>query len=345
VPAGVVGVITPFNMPLALAVRSVAPALALGNAVLLKPDPRTAVCGGVTLARVFEEAGLRRGLLHVLPGGADVGEEVVADARVRIVSFTGSSSAGRRVAELGARRLKRVLLELGGNCALVVLDDVDLDRAVRAGAFASFFHQGQVCMAAGRHLVHERLYDEYLARLGRMADGLSVGDPHRGTAALGPLIDAAQRDRVHGLVQDSVRAGARLVAGGRFERLFYRPTVLAEPAEPTPAYTAEVFGPVAPVRPFASTAEVADIVAGSDDALAVAVLTGDVGRGMALADRIPAGMIHVNGQTVDHEPGAPFGGVGTSGTGWRIGGAPADLDAFTETQWLTVQPTIATYPL
>lgn len=337
VPAGVVAVITPFNMPLALAIRAVAPALALGNAVLLKPDPRTAVSGGVVLARVFEAAGLARGLLHVLPGGADVGVAAVSDPLVRVVSFTGSAAAGRQVAELGGRLLKRVMLELGGNGALVVLDDADLERAVRAGAYASFFHQGQVCMAAGRHLVHERIYDEYVVRLGELADALVVGDPSRETVALGPMIDAAQRDRVHRLVSASVAAGAKLVAGGGFDGLYYRPTVLAEPVTATAAYTEEVFGPVAAVRPFATVTQAAELVSAGGAGLAVSILTADLGRGMALADRVPGGMVHVNDPTVDYEPNAPFGGVGTSGTGWRIGGVKADLDAFTETQWLTLR--------
>jgi benzaldehyde dehydrogenase (NAD) len=184
VPAGVVGVIAPFNFPQILAIRSVAPALALGNAVILKPDPRTAVSGGAVLARVFEEAGLPDGLLHVLPGGADVGEAIIAEPAVRIISFTGSTAAGRRVGELAARHLKRVHLELGGNSALVVLDDVDLDRAASAGAWGSFLHQGQVCMTTGRHLVHESVYDDYVARLADKAGNLPVGD-RRGAADAG----------------------------------------------------------------------------------------------------------------------------------------------------------------
>ncbi len=156
IPAGVVGVIAPFNFPQILAIRSVAPALALGNAVVLKPDPRTAVCGGVVLARVFEEAGLPDGLLHVLPGGVDAGEALITEPAVRVISFTGSTAAGRRVGELAARHLKRVHLELGGNSALVVLDDADLDLAASAGAWGSFLHQGQICMTTGRHLVARR---------------------------------------------------------------------------------------------------------------------------------------------------------------------------------------------
>ncbi len=169
-PVGVVGVISPFNAPVILSIRSVAPALALGNAVLLKPDPRTAVCGGVALARIFQEAGLPAGLFHVLPGGVDVGEAVVTNPHVRVISFTGSTAAGRAVGELAAKYLKRAHLELGGNNALIVLDDVDLEQAVQTGAWGSFFHQGQICMATGRHLVHELIADIYIKRLAETAD-------------------------------------------------------------------------------------------------------------------------------------------------------------------------------
>jgi benzaldehyde dehydrogenase (NAD) len=256
VPVGVVGVITPFNAPLVLAMRSVAPALALGNAAVLKPDPRTAVCGGVVLARVFELAGLPPGVLHVLPGGAELGAALVADAHVRVISFTGSTTAGRAVGELAGRHLKRAHLELGGNSALIVLDDADLEQAVGAAAFGSFFHQGQACMAIGRHLVQDSIYPQYVQRLAAKADGLPVGDPATGQVALGPIIDAAQRDRVHQLVTSSVAAGARLAAGGTYQELFYRPTVLADAGPSIPAYEQEVFGPVAPVTRFATRGDI-----------------------------------------------------------------------------------------
>ena len=213
-PVGVVGVISPFNAPIILSVRSVAPALALGNAVILKPDPRTAVCGGVVFARIFEEAGLPEGVLHVLPGGADVGAAVVDDPLIRVIAFTGSTRAGKTVAAAAAARLKRVHLELGGNSALIVLGDVDLDRAVSVGAFGSFNHAGQICMATSRHLVDARIADAYAAKLAEHAGNLPVGDPTRDDVAIGPIIDAKQRDNIHRIVTSSVDAGAKLVAGG-----------------------------------------------------------------------------------------------------------------------------------
>jgi benzaldehyde dehydrogenase (NAD) len=343
-PVGVVGVISPFNFPLILAIRSVAPALALGNAVILKPDPRTAVCGGVSLARIFEEAGLPAGVLHVLPGGVQTGEALIAEPLVKVVSFTGSTAAGRRVGQLAAANLKRVHLELGGNSALIVLDDVDLDRAVSAGAWGSFLHQGQICMTTGRHLVHERVYDEYVARLADKAAHLPVGNPATDPVALGPLIDVGQRDKVHHLVTASVDAGAKLAAGGTYEGLFYRPTVLSEVTPDLPAYTEEVFGPVAPVIRFSSLDEAATLAADTEYGLALGILTRDVMRGLALARRIPTGTVHINDQTVGDEANIPFGGVGASGTGARFGGPAANVDAFTETRWVTVRADIAPYP-
>jgi benzaldehyde dehydrogenase (NAD) len=344
VPVGVVGVIAPFNFPLILSIRSVAPALAAGNAVILKPDLRTAVSGGVALARVFEEAGLPPGLLHVLPGGVGTGQALVGDPLVRVISFTGSTAAGRAVGEACGRLLKRAHLELGGNNALIVLDDVDLDLAVSAGAWGSFLHQGQICMTTGRHLVHASIVDEYVARLAEKADHLPVGDPMSGQVALGPLIDAGQRDKVHGLVTASVEAGARLAAGGTYEGLFYRPTVLADLPAGAPAYAQEVFGPVAPVMSFSTIEEAAALASDSEYGLSLGILTRDVMKGLALADLIPTGIVHINDQTVDDEAVAPFGGVGASGTGSRFGGSRANIEAFTETQWVTMQGDIARYP-
>jgi benzaldehyde dehydrogenase (NAD) len=343
VPVGVVGVIAPFNFPLILGIRSVAPALALGNAVVFKPDPRTAVCGGVSIVRVFEEAGLPPGVLHMLPGGAEVGRAIVTEPAVRVVSFTGSTAAGRQVAELAGRHLKRVHLELGGNSAMIVLDDVDIARAVSAGAWGSFLHQGQICMTTGRHLVQAGIADEYVAALAEHAEALPVGDPATQQVALGPLIDEAARDKVHGLVTSTVDSGARLAAGGRYEGLFYRPTVLDQVRPEMPAYANEVFGPVAPVVRFADAEEAVRLAADTGYGLSLGILTGNPMRGLALAERIPTGIVHINDQTVADEAVAPFGGSLDSGNGARFGGS-ANLDAFTETRWITLSGEIPQYP-
>jgi len=344
VPVGVVGVISPFNFPGVLSMRSVAPALALGNAVLLKPDPRTAIAGGLFLAAVLEQAGLPKGLLSVLPGGRDVGMALVEHAGIRVISFTGSTRAGRAIGETAGRLLKRAHLELSGNNALVVLDDVDVDAAVSAGAWGAYLHQWQICMAAGRHVVHRSVYDRYVEGLAATAERLPVGDPSASDVALGPIIDEHQRDHVHELVTASVAAGARLAAGGTYDRLFYRPTVLADVRPQHPAFAEEIFGPVAPVLSFESEDELVDIVNGSEYGLSLAILTRDVMRGMKLAERLPSGIVHINDQTVDDEAVAPFGGVAASGTGARFGGFEANAEAFTETRWITVQGSIERYP-
>jgi len=343
-PAGVVGVISPFNVPIILGIRSVAPALALGNAVLLKPDPRTAVTGGTLLARVLEEAGLPPGVLQMLPGGGDVGEALVTDPNVQVVSFTGSSPVGRRIGELAGRHLKRAHLELGGNSALLVLDDADVDAAVNLASWGSFFHQGQICMTAGRHLVADGLYDDFVERLADKASHLPVGDPATEEVALGPVIDERQRDRIHGMVTTSTDQGARLAAGGEYDRLFYRATVLADVPHSAPAFADEVFGPVAPVTRVRTVEDAARLAADSEYGLSLGIVTRDVMRGLAVAEQIPTGIVHINDQTVNDEANAPFGGVGASGTGARFGGAQANIDAFTESRWITMRGEPPRYP-
>jgi benzaldehyde dehydrogenase (NAD) len=344
IPAGVVGVIAPFNVPTILAIRAVAPALALGNAVILKPDPRTAISGGATFARVFEEAGLPAGVLQMLPGGADVGEALVVEPAVRVIAFTGSTRAGRAVGALAGQHLKRAHLELGGNSALIVLPDVDVEQAASVGAWGTFAHQGQVCMATSRHLVHRDIAEQYTQVLTDKVAKLPVGDPFREQVAMGPLIDAGQRDRVHGLVTASVERGATVRTGAEFEGLFYRPTVLGDVPVDAPAYREEIFGPVAPVTPFSSLDEVVDLAAGTEYGLSLGILTRDVYAGLQLAERIPSGLVHINDQTVNDEAVAPFGGVGASGTGSRHGGAQANIEAFTETQWVTLRGDLPHYP-
>ncbi|MGW5644276.1 aldehyde dehydrogenase family protein [Saccharopolyspora sp. NPDC003752] len=344
VAAGVVGVIAPFNFPLILSIRAVAPALALGNAVVLKPDTRTAVCGGVVLAAIFEAAGVPEGVFQMLPGGADAGAALVANKHTRVIAFTGSTAAGRKVAESAATHLKRAHLELGGNNALIVLPDADVAAAASAGAWGSFLHQGQICMAAGRHLVHESIADEYVAALAEKARNLPVGDPNTAEVALGPIIDERQRDNIHRLVTESVAAGATLAAGGEYDGLFYRPTVLDHVRRDTPAFCDEIFGPVAPVLRYRTVEEAVEIARDTEYGLSLSVLGGDAMAAWEVAKQIPSGLVHVNDQTVGDHAHIPFGGVGASGNGGRVGGAEANLESFTETQWVTIQGKIQQYP-
>jgi len=343
IPVGVVGAITPWNSPSVLGMRVVAPALALGNAVVLKPDPQTPVIGGAMFEAVFREAGLPEGLLQIVVGGADVGEALVTDENVNVVSFTGSTAAGRRVGELAGARLKKVALELGGNNAFIVLDDADLAAATAAGAFSSFQFQGQVCFAAGRHIVHESVAGDYVDALRSKAEALRMGDPYREDVQLGPIVNEKQVQRVADIVDRSVAGGARLVIGGGHEGLFYEPTVLADVTKDLPAFTDEIFGPVAPVTTFRTDEEAIALANSSAYGLVGAVYSTSLSRGLSVANRIKAGMVHVNDGTLNDEATIPFGGTGMSGNGARYGGE-ANLDNFTEWQWVTVRDEPPTFP-
>jgi benzaldehyde dehydrogenase (NAD) len=343
VPHGIVGVISPFNFPLILSLRAVAPALAYGNAVILKPDPQTPVTGGFIIARALELAGLPKGLLHVLPGGADAGEALCTDPAIGMIAFTGSTGVGRRVGELAGRHLKRVSLELGGKSSLIVLDDADLEAAASNVAWGAWLHQGQICMATSRVIVHERIAAALTERLVAKATHLPVGDGATGRVALGPLIDARQCARVHGVVQDSVKAGAQLLAGGTHEGLFYKPTVLAGVKPGMRCHDEEVFGPVLNLLSFKTDDEAVALANHHHGGLAAAVISRSVGRAMALAQRLRAGMVHVNDQTVNDVATNPFGGPGSAGNG-SVHGGPADWEAFTTWQWLTVKDTPPPYP-
>lgn len=342
-PLGVVGIISPFNFPLYLAMRAVAPALAVGNAVVLKPDPRTAVCGGLVFAALFEKAGLPEGLIHVLPGAGDAGAALVADPNIAMIQFTGSTKAGRIVGENASRHLKKVSLELGGKNTLVILRDADLDLAVKNAAWGAWLHQGQICMSSGRILVEAPIFEAFIDALAKKAKSLPVGNPATDNVALGPIINKAQLDHIDRVVNTSVEQGARLAAGGTYENLFYTPSVLAGVKPGMAAFEEEIFGPVACVTSFNGDDEAVELANRTDYGLSAAVISPDIGRAMAIGDRLRAGLLHINDQTVNDEVINPFGGVGASGNGTSIGG-PSNIDEFTQWQWLTIRNAPPAYP-
>jgi benzaldehyde dehydrogenase (NAD) len=343
VPVGVVGVICPWNFPVVLPARSVGPALALGNAVILKSDPNTPISGGVLMARIFEEAGLPEGVLHVMGGGAEVGQALTEDPNVRMISFTGSTATGRKVGESAGRNLKRIVLELGGNSPLVVLEDADIEAASSAGAWGSFLHQGQICLAVSRHLVHESIADDYVKALAERASHLPVGNPAKDQVALGPIINEKQVQRVQGIVDESVSQGAKAVTGGSHDGPFFEATVLDEVTDSMPAFTDEIFGPVAPVIRFKDDAEAVELANKTDYGLVAAVQSGSQRRAAAVAEQLHAGMVHVNDSTINEEPPAPFGGFGQSSNGGHFGGV-ANLELWTEWQWMTSREKAESFP-
>jgi benzaldehyde dehydrogenase (NAD) len=343
VPIGVVGVITPWNSPFLLACRALGPALVSGNAVILKPDPQTSVSGGMLLARLFELAGLPDGLLHVLPGGIEAGEAVVSDPNIKMISFTGSTRAGRRVGAVAGGMLKRVSLELGGNNAYVILADADIERATSAGAWGSFFHQGQICLTAGRHLVHKSIAEDYSRRLAERAKRMIVGDPFRQEVHLGPIINERQAANVDRIVGETIAQGAALLTGGTREGLFYRPTVLTGVKPGMPAFDEEIFGPVAPITTFSDDDEAIALANNTAYGLVASVVSSNPAHARQIADRLHVGIVHINDQTVLHEVYGPIGGVGMSGNGWNYG-TGVNADQFTEWQWLTSRDALPAYP-
>lgn len=344
VPHGVVGVISPFNFPFLLTSRAVLPALATGNAVVLKPDPRTPVSGGVLLALLLEAAGLPKGVFHMLPGEADAGEALVTDPDVTMISFTGSTAVGRRVGELAGKHLKKVALELGGKNALIICDDADLEMAICNGSWASWLHQGQICMSAGRHLVHKDMAEAYTSRMAEKARALPVGDPHTQPVALGPLITEKQVQRVDRIVQASIKMGAKLLAGGTHTGQFYAATVLSDVTSDMPVFREEIFGPVVSITTFSTDAQAIALANDTEYGLSAGVHTSNIGRGMTIAEQLNVGLVHVNDQTVNDDGTMPMGGRGASGNGSRHGG-PANWDEFTQWQWTTIRNKAPAYPL
>ncbi|MFJ3335211.1 aldehyde dehydrogenase family protein [Streptomyces sp. NPDC086766] len=336
VPVGVVGVISPFNFPFLLSIKSVAPALALGNAVVLKPHQNTPITGGSLLAKIFEDAGLPGGLLNVvITDIAEIGDAFIEHPIPKVISFTGSDAVGRHVATVCASHFKRSVLELGGNSALVVLDDADVDYAVDAAVFSRFVHQGQVCMAANRVLVDRSVADEFTEKFVAKVGSLKVGDPRDPETVIGPLINSSQADAVCGAVEQAIAEGATALVRGTASDNLVAPTVLTDVPAGSALLQQEIFGPVAFVLPFDGEEEAVRIVNDTPYGLSGAVHTGDIERGVRFAQQIDTGMFHVNDGTVHDEPLVPFGGEKHSGLG-RLNGETT-LEAFTTVKWISVQ--------
>lgn len=342
-PLGVVGVISPFNFPMYLAMRAVAPALAIGNSVVLKPDPRTTVSGGLLMARLFKAAGLPDGVFHVVPGGADAGEALCVNPKVAMIQFTGSTAVGRKIGALAGGSLKKLSLELGGKNSLIVLDDADLDLAASNAAWGAYLHQGQICMASGRILVHESIHDALAERLVAKAKGLPMGDPSAGQYAIGPLIGQPQAAKARSLVDAAVAEGATLLAGGGGEGAFFEPAVLTNVTPGTRAFEEEFFAPVAALTRFSTDEEAIALANSTDYGLSAAIISNSTSRALAIGQRLQTGLLHINDQTVGDEVVNPFGGRGKSGNGTSIGG-PANWDEFSQWQWVTVKHAPQQYP-
>jgi acyl-CoA reductase-like NAD-dependent aldehyde dehydrogenase len=338
-PVGVVGALAPWNAALILSARSIAAPLALGNTVVLKPSEWSPFTGGLVWGEIFAEAGLPAGVLNVVthaPGAAGpIGTALIESPVVRRLNFTGSSQVGRMIAEAAGRQLKRVVLELGGHNPLIVLADADLEYAVNASAFGSYLHQGQICMSTRRIYVERPIADEFVSRLAEKTKGLKVGDPSEHDTIIGPLINEQALALVRSRVEQAVADGATVLAGGEAVGPCFQATLLTGVSDDSEFAKHETFGPVAAVEIVDSAEEAVAKANRTSYGLSAGIITSDRDRGLALAQQIDSGIVHVNDQTVADEPQMPFGGVKDSGFG-RFGGQ-AVVDEFTELRWVTVR--------
>jgi acyl-CoA reductase-like NAD-dependent aldehyde dehydrogenase len=338
-PVGVVGAFAPWNAALILSARSIAAPLALGNTVVLKPSEWSPWTGGLLWGEIFTEAGMPAGVLDIVthaPGAAaPVANAIIEHPAVRRLNFTGSTEVGRLIAERAGRQLKRVVLELGGHNPLIVLGDADLEYAVNASAFGSYLHQGQICMSTRRIYVERPIADEFISRLAEKTKSLKTGDPKEHDTIIGPLISEQALDTVRARVEQAVAAGARVLAGGEAVGPCFQATLLTDVPDDSEFAQHETFGPVASVEIVGDADEAVAKANGTSYGLSAGIITSDRDRGLAIAQQIESGIVHVNDQTVADEPQMPFGGVKDSGFG-RFGGQ-AVVDEFTELRWVTVR--------
>lgn len=346
VPLGVVSVISPWNFPMVLGSRGFAPALAVGNCVVLKPSEETPVAGGIVFAEILEEAGVPPGVFNVITCSrehvGEVGDELIANPLVHGVSFTGSTAVGSKIAARAGGLLKKCCVELGGKDALLVLDDADIELAVNAATFGAFMHQGQICMSVERIIVDEKIADEFTEKLVANARKLKVGNPRELANCIGPVINATQLRKIREQIDEAIAQGAELLCGGKNDGLFIEPTVLGSVTRDMRIFREETFGPVAPIIRAANVEEAIEIANDSDYGLSSGIITRDEEKGLRVAQRLRTGMAHVNDSSVNDEPHVPFGGIGASGVG-RHGGKPG-IDTFTELRWITLERGGRHYP-
>jgi betaine-aldehyde dehydrogenase len=320
-PIGVVAAIIPWNTPLMIAAWKLAPALATGNTVVVKPA-EDAPLSILYLAELIQEAGVPAGVVNVVPGLGEVaGAALVRHPEVDKISFTGSPEVGRQIGKVAAESFKRVTLELGGKSPQIVMADADVEAAVQGIAMGLFFNQGEVCAAGTRVLVHRSLYDTVVEALAGAASGLVVGDPLDPQTTMGALISREHLDRVLSYVERAKAEGARLVAGGgraRGDGYFVEPTVFADVARDATIAREEIFGPVGAVMPFDDVDEAIQIANDTEYGLAATIWTRDVSLAHTLAHQVRAGAVWVNGWAAIN-PALPWGGVKTSGIGRELG--------------------------
>ena len=343
IPFGVVGAISPWNAPLVLGMRSIAVPLAVGNTVVMKPSEDAPITCGLLLADVLAEAGLPAGVLNVVTNDlADAGDVVaalIADPRVRMVNFTGSTNIGRIIGVQAAKQLKPAVLELGGKNPLLILEDADPDLAVDAAVFGAFLNSGQICMCTDRIIIHHSLAEAFIPRYVERVQALAAGNPADPATIVGPLINTRAAQRVSALVHDAAAKGATLLTGdGAIQGpngTLIRPVVLTGVTADMDIFAAEIFGPATVIHPVDSTEAAIDLANDTEYGLTGGVISRDLNAALDVVSRVRSGIIHINDQGIGDEPMAPFGGVKNSGYG-KFGGT-AGIESFTEQRWVTIQ--------
>jgi len=336
-PLGVIGVISPWNFPFHLSMRSVATAIACGNSVVLKPASDTPVTGGTLLGKLFEEAGLPAGVLNVVSGaGSEIGDYFVEHPIPKMISFTGSTEVGQNVGSkaLASPRIKRLALELGGNAPLVILDDADLELAVELTIMGRFMHQGQICMSTNRVIVDASIHDAYVEKLLERVKTVAVGDPNLEETIIGPIINQSQIKKHQQIIQSAKEQGAELVYEGGIEGNLVYPHIFTGVAPESPLAQEESFGPILPVLKARDEAHALKLANDTRFGLSSAVCTSNIERGISFTEQLDIGMTHINGISVADQANAPFGGEKNSGLG-RFNGRWI-FEEFTRTHWLTV---------
>lgn len=345
-PVGVILGIAPWNAPIILGVRAIAVPLACGNTVILKASetcPRT----HELIIEAFAAAGFPDGVVNVVTNApadaAAVVGALIDTPAIKRINFTGSTAVGKIIAKRAAEHLKPCLLELGGKAPLIVLEDADLDEAVKAAAFGAFMNQGQICMSTERIIVVDAVADAFAAKFAAKASSMATGDPREGTTPLGAVVDQKTVTHVNGLIEDAAAKGATIIAGGTASSVLMPATVVDGVTEAMALYRDESFGPVVAMIRARDEADAIRIANDSAYGLSAAVFTRDTARGLGVARQIRSGICHVNGPTVHDEAQMPFGGVGASGYG-RFGGRQG-IDSFTETRWITVETQPGHFPI
>jgi acyl-CoA reductase-like NAD-dependent aldehyde dehydrogenase len=345
-PVGVILGIAPWNAPIILGVRAVATALACGNSVILKASeicPRT----HELIVEALNEAGFPEGTVNIVTNAPqDAGGVVGAlidHPAVKRINFTGSTAVGKIIAIRAAEHLKPCLLELGGKAPLIVLEDADLDEAVKAAAFGAFMNQGQICMSTERLVVVDAVADAFARKFAAKVKSLLTGDPREGTAPLGAVVDRHTVDKVNALIDDATAKGATILAGGKADSVLMPATLVDKVSAAMSLYREESFGPVVAMIRAKDEADAIRIANDSEYGLSAAVFTTNAARGLKVARQIHSGICHVNGPTVHDEAQMPFGGVGASGYG-RFGGK-AGIDSFTELRWVTMETEPGHFPI